>query len=116
MFNPPKYLSKEAKKYWKQLEPRLVALGTLTENDLEAFEVLCNTMEEMDLFRQGVLLGPTIEIGNKVMKNPDHQNLAMARAAFKNLSAKFGMTHGDRQKMKLNIAAKKNELDEFLKG
>ena len=39
--SPPTWLLKEAKKEWKKLAPALIAMGVLTEMDLDAFAALC---------------------------------------------------------------------------
>ena len=41
MPSPPTWLLKEAKKEWKKLAPTLIAMGVLTEMDLDAFGAMC---------------------------------------------------------------------------
>lgn len=38
---PPTWLLKEAKKEWKKLAPTLIAMGVLTEVDIDAFAAMC---------------------------------------------------------------------------
>ena len=50
----PSYLTKGQKKYWKQLYPHVVAIGSLTEANVLSFIELCETCYYLESLRYSI--------------------------------------------------------------
>jgi phage terminase small subunit len=92
--SPPKYLSPEEKKIWKEISAKLLP-GVAFESDREAFEML-------------------VRLTHKMRTNFAAM-MASDRAQLINLYARFAMTPADRSKVQV-AAPKEGQLDKFLRG
>jgi len=96
---PPARLSDRAAAEWRQLAPAVVALGTLTQADLRAFELLAVTlgteMEAREVLQHEGMTVPTADGGRK--PHPAVRVAETARAQAARLLADFGLTPRGRQ-------------------
>jgi len=91
--SPPKYLTKEQKKVWKELSAQLLP-GVAFESDRTMFELLVRLKEEMINRYAG-------------MRSAD-------KSLLKDISARFAMSPSDRSKVSVE-APKEGALDKFLR-
>lgn len=90
--SPPKYLSQEGKKIWKEISAKLLP-GVAFESDREAFEML-------------------VRLTNKMRSNFAGM-MASDRAQLINLYARFAMTPADRSKVQV-ATQEESSLAKFL--
>lgn len=108
-------LSKEAKQEWQKLAPEAFTLGTLTQADLCAFALLCETLAtEKDaraiLKKDGLML----ETGTGSQKgHPAIKVLETARGQAHRLLESFGLTPKGRLHVAIKEPEKPNPFDEF---
>jgi P27 family predicted phage terminase small subunit len=97
--SPPVHLSSRARAEWDRLAPVAHALGTLTEADLRAFELLTETLASEAEARETVACGglavPTRDGGLK--PHPGVKIMECARAQAHRLLSDFGLTPRGRQ-------------------
>lgn len=104
----PRYLSKAARKEWRRVAPRLVAMGSgmLTEVDRAAFACYCQAVGRIeDAERELVKYGNVI----KTPKGYPIQNpyLAIANKAtdqIRQFAVEFGMTPSSRSRVQVGTA------------
>ena len=113
---PPPGLGAVCKRYWQETIEALAAVpGHLSPVDRHALEMYCRTWEEYHqannaIKREGLRVGAAP--GNV---HPLHAVKAKAIAHIKHYQARFGLTPGDRQSMKLGgPPADKNPFEEYL--
>lgn len=91
----PKHLGEHARREWKRMAPVAVRLGTLTEADLRAFELLCEMLETEARAREtlefaGSYSVPTADGGQK--PHPAVRIMETARNQAHRLLSDFGLT------------------------
>lgn len=104
---PPTHLGQIGRAKWSDLAPRLAKIGLLTENDLEALTLLCESFEEKSncetiLREQGEY--SVLENGY-IAAHPAIARLDRAIKRIRQLMAAFGMTPSDRAGMKIQTGA-----------
>ena len=102
----PRDMSKRARAIWREIVPKLEALGVLTDLDYLNLIRLCelyelHAMAMADLKENGLQYETTSDRGSYVRK-PNQADAMRARYAneIKDLSAKFGLTPKDREQIK----------------
>jgi len=99
---PPAFLDAEARKLWCRLVPILVKARVLTEGDTEALAMLCNSWSTY-LAATATLAteGRILSVGTNGAKypHPAVNDQRSALADFNRLSAKFGLTPKDRERL-----------------
>jgi P27 family predicted phage terminase small subunit len=111
---PPAYLSKYAKKVWKDLAEELVEKGILTVVDLPALEACCEAYGQYRLAFEAVFRPVDPETGKKgkrtlarYMKGrnsqtmPEYTAMNKAWATFKSFLTEFGLTPASRTKLEI---------------
>ncbi len=97
---PRGVLPKYGQKLWRELAPKMIELGVLTDVDLAAFEMMCI---HYALARQALdevnLIGLTIEEEGKTKKNPAMQAFRENSQAYKALLVEFGLTPSSRSRI-----------------
>lgn len=115
---PPSYLSKGAKKIWKEEAPKLAKLGVLTEIDLKTFSIVCSVLfryEEAErqmnrLAKKEDPLNGAISVNSRgnmdcsALLDLSHKSMNMALKYL----AEFGMTPSSRSRIEIKKAPKKN--------
>jgi P27 family predicted phage terminase small subunit len=111
----PESLSAYAREEWVQLAPRAVELGTLTEADLRAFALLCETLaterEAREIISKDGITLPTGGDGKK--GHPAIRILETARTQAMRLFDAFGLTPKGRQHVPINPPREPNPFDDF---
>jgi len=108
----PAWLPKLAKRKWKELSPKLEALGLLTELDGEALATLCLHWALMieaseDIKARGLLI-PSVK-DKTLIKNPSLQIFRDNSVAFDRYASHFGMDPQSRSRLSVSPAEK--EID-----
>lgn len=117
----PSWLPAAGKRLWKQLAPKLSALGLFTEVDGAAFAAMCLhwallTEAAVDLKRRGAVVDSAREDGAMV-KNPSLQVLRDNSSAFAQYAARFGLTPQDRCRISVPGAETDDDgMDALLSG
>lgn len=122
---PPSYLTACAKKHWKTMYPILQENGVITEMDLPMFTQLCSTYGQIEAIEKELnqlinkegkrgLVG-YLE-GQNSQTTPLYTALSKAQSQYEKFAAKFGMTPGDRKKVKIEQPKEKSEFERFLEG
>ena len=103
--NPPLWLGKHGKKFYKRVAPELIRLGLLTELDEMAFELLCATYERarhtQELLIQEGLVAP--DERKLPRKNPLWQIHRESVAQFFKMAAEFGLEPSGRAKLDITV-------------
>jgi phage terminase small subunit len=103
--SPPKYLSKEQKKIWKEIAKRLLP-GVALESDRDAFELMVRLTAAM---RHGVKMADgTIMPAEVAMKAADRSTLI-------SLWSRFAMTPADRSRVSAE-KPQESALDKFMRN
>jgi P27 family predicted phage terminase small subunit len=119
---PPKHLGPLAAEIWRDMARQLVAAQMLSEGDLHALEDYCVTLERAreaeDVIRRE---GRVLVTPQGARRHPELVTAEKARADCRRIAAAFGLTPGDRPKVRLTAEGEKksNEFaafDKFLKG
>ncbi len=103
---PPAHLGQVGRAKWLDLAPRLAKIGLLTENDLEALALLCESFGEKaaceaTLQEHGEY---TVLENGYIAAHPAIARLDRAIKRIRQLMAAFGMTPSDRAGMKIQTA------------
>ena len=117
----PAWLMPEAKKEWKRLAPSLIAMGVLTEHDMEAFAGYCQAYARWREAEEFLSQHGTI------FKTPSGyvQQVPQVSIAMQNLKimqsfcAEFGLTPASRARLYANSgesAASDDPMESVLKG
>ena len=110
---PPVKLHKLGKKYWKKIVPMLVEKGVLDDLDQFALDRLCQLygvwMEcRAKLHENGLTYETETDRGAKrFMERPELSIMQKAEKEIQQLERKFGLTPGDREKIKMHGQKKK---------
>jgi len=114
----PAWLSPEAKRAWRYLEPRLLKLGLLTELDRMNFAILCQSWADYveavkDLRQFGWSFttdkgyeGPRASVGK----------MHKAEERISQLGAKFGLSPSDRARISIPEPKTEDPFESYLKG
>lgn len=96
---PPAHLSERAQGEWKTVGKAAVGVGTLTQGDLRAFELLAVTLATEAEAREVIAAeGMTVSTGDGGRKpHPAVRMMETARAQASRLLADFGLTPKSRQ-------------------
>lgn len=109
----PRTLSALAKKEWKQLAPVAFELGTLTNSDLRAFELLCEVLATETEARK-VIQKDGIMISTGTGSHKSHPAVKIMEAA-RNQAARsldsFGLTPKGRLHVEIKPPKKPNPFD-----
>lgn len=110
--SPPRGLPKHSRAFWKKYAPVLDRTGTLTEADVPAWTVLCNTWNticqaDQEIADKGLLI-PGAR-GNEYVKNPAISILNAARQQFRLQCQAFGLDPFSRER--LGVAVDTGEVD-----
>lgn len=117
----PAWLMPEAKKEWKRLAPSLIAMGVLTEHDMEAFAGYCQAYARWREAEEFLSQHGTI------FKTPSGyvQQVPQVSIAMQNLKimqsfcSEFGLTPASRARLYVNSgdsAASDDPMESVLKG
>ena len=114
----PDWLSKEAKRKWKELAPKLEKLGLLTELDGEQLAALCThwsiiQQAAKDIKERGILI-PSAREDGALVKNPALQVLRDNSMAFSKYAGHFGLDPVSRGRINLSDEKEKDDFEEFL--
>lgn len=114
----PDYLGPIARAKWLELAPRLVALGLLTELDLDAFAVYCIAWQDVHeadaaIAKEGAYF--TTEKGY-VGVHPAVMARNRALDRLRKVGGDFGMTPASRSGVEADRPGERSELDAFLAG
>ena len=108
---PPAWIGKYGKQFWKRVAPTLIKLGLLTEIDQGAFEVLCETYHQTRYTRD--LLekeGLTVQDERKLpRKHPLWQVHREAKRQFLSMASEFGLQPSGRSKLDIKILDPEDE-------
>ena len=112
---PRGVLPKYGQKLWKDLAPRMIKLGVLTDVDLPAFEMMCIhyalARQALDEVHDN---GLTIEEEGKTKKNPAMQAFRENSQAYKALLVEFGLTPSSRSRIESTPLDNEPTLAEIL--
>ena len=97
---PSRWLSPAAKRYFRELAPDLIRLGTLDKINLRLFEALCVTLAQKDNLKQ--ILDTEGEVVNGKLHPLSRVYTQYVDQALR-LSRDFGMTPASRSKLGLTI-------------
>ncbi len=117
---PPFHLSDDAKLYWRDLAPMLARLQLLTEGDVAALELLCETRAEWrqadDAIRdEGVVYETSTETGSTIVRpRPEVAMRAGAAMRIRQLLVEFGLTPSARSKVTPAPKGEEDPLEKFL--
>ena len=102
---PPSHLPDRAAVEWRHLARICIKLGTLTEADIRAFELLCVTLaaetEAREVLQREGLTTPTANGGSK--PHPGVRMAETARAQAAHLLAQFGLTPRGRKSVNVRF-------------
>jgi P27 family predicted phage terminase small subunit len=112
----PAMLSKDAKREWRKMSKRLYHLGLLTEIDVDALAILCQTWSnwcetERAIQKVGKVL---VKPDGTLYKNPMVGMSVAYASQMKALIVEFGMTPSSRTKIKVEEINKEKTLAEML--
>jgi P27 family predicted phage terminase small subunit len=102
---PPSWLSKEARKHWKEVSAELDLMGVLTTADAQALALFCDALSEYVAARHEVLtVGATYssetESGGLIVRpNPAVAMASDAWRRLKSMATEFGLTPASRSKV-----------------
>jgi len=109
---PPRNLPKSARRYWRELAPRLERLGLLREVDGPAFADFCLCLARLDAAERDIEERGLLVPGERSMvKNPSCQLAREYRAAAQKWAVQFGLD--PRSRTALDIPRGRDEKDEF---
>jgi P27 family predicted phage terminase small subunit len=109
---PPRGLPKEARRWWRELAPKLEPLGLLTETDGPAFADYCLCLARLDAAERDIQERGLLVPGERGMvKNPSCQLAREYRAAVQKWAARFGLDPQSRTG--LDVKGDEKEVDEF---
>ncbi len=124
--DPPKYLSKEARKAWKRLSVELLEYNLLSKVDRDAFAMLCQTIGRLEQIETSIngrmallaseqkdVIDALFEATPKGMKvqHPVYQVLNREQAKLNSLLAEFGLTPAQRARVTTAIRAQASLFD-----
>lgn len=100
-FEPPEYMTVDARMLWLELGPQLLEMGILSPLDFSQFEMLCTSyaiarQAAETLQREGLIV-PGGRDGDK--KSPALQAFQSSVEAFRKLAATFGLSPLSRTKL-----------------
>lgn len=103
---PPAHLGRVGKAKWQDLAPRLARIGLLTENDLEALALLCESFDEKATCEETLEEDGEYSVleNGYVAAHPAIARLDRCIRRIRQLMAAFGMTPSDRAGMKVQTA------------
>lgn len=115
---PPEWLDDEAKTFWRDLAPKLSAVGCLTELDLPKLEGMAYWWSR---WRSAVAdvakLGAIVRTGQGgAIRNPNCIEREHCWQEFARLASQFPMSPADRTAIKVADAAPRNRLQDFVKS
>ena len=98
--NPPAHLAPASAAVWRQLAPMLRRIGVLTEADVLALEMLCDSVADYRRARsqRGDEFVELSSKGNEVLKQL-HVAMAMSSKRAEGLMASFGMSPAARSRV-----------------
>lgn len=113
---PPKWLSQEAKRLWKELVPQLRSIpGLIQCVDVSAVELLCESYAQ---WREAALIlqkeGQTFTTPNGYVQQRPEVAIAQKNAKLvKELCAEFGLTPSSRSRINLKLPEGDDGFDDF---
>jgi len=117
---PPAYLSEDARAEWADKSEMLARLGLLTEADLDAFALYCQTFArwkeaEAALLKSGLLIKSGSNNGIPVV-NPYLGIATKAQAQCSRMLIEFGLTPSSRARVKVEKPKKVDKFARFEKA
>ena len=118
-FRCPCWLHPFAKAKWRQLAPKLLALGLLSELDGECLALACQAWADWRVATERLNAeGLTVQVGPQLQPHPC---VALAKAAWdrwRKASALFGLSPSDRTRVKASAATPEaaDPFEELLNG
>jgi P27 family predicted phage terminase small subunit len=115
---PPSWLSPTAKAAWRKMAKVLTSVHVLTEADLPAFELLCDSYGKYveankEIAQTG---GEVVVTSYGVGRNPWATQRDRAFAQFEKLAAQFGITPSARARVKSAVdLTQEDEMESILK-
>lgn len=112
----PVHLSLEGQKVWDALCGKLVDMGVLTGFDGYVLSMFCETFTRWNTLRQYLQEhGDSYQSETGLCKiRPEVQSLKECLASLDVLSAKFGLSPRDREKLTVRPQEEPDEFEEFL--
>jgi P27 family predicted phage terminase small subunit len=112
----PRWMTRYAKKFWNRNYHRFQRWGILTEADVPAFELLCETVAEYyecyDIIKKE---GYTFTTPNGYhQQRPEVAIKRKARTDMENMLLQFGCTPASRTRVKRAFTEFKDEFDDLL--
>jgi P27 family predicted phage terminase small subunit len=106
----PDHMSDGAKKEWSRLAPAAVSIGTLTNVDMRAMELLCDALATIAELTEAVRTeGYTLQTGNGGRKgNPLLRSISEQRSQAMKLLASFGLTPLGREAITIKPPVREN--------
>ncbi len=108
--NPPRWLSKEAKKFWREHAPMCAEMGTLDALSEPLFTALCEhfaTYRQVD--EQIKADGMVLETAKGSQPHPLLTALNQTSRELMKLMAEFGLTPAGRKRLGIEAPAKREE-------
>lgn len=114
----PKGLDKPARRAWRIIVPKLLAMGVLTKADGQALASYCDCVMLIERSRRDIKtfgIFTTNALTGERKKSPAVQILLEATAKKKSIEVEFGLTPASRSKLKMtaNGDAQEDEADAF---
>ncbi len=99
----PSWLGPEAKAEWQRLAPRLARTGQLTELDVAAFAIYCQTYADWRACQQVVAQGGATyaTTSGRLAERPEVDMARRYGRLVRELAAEFGLTPGGRTRLSL---------------
>jgi len=113
---PPNWMSPKAKKFWRKYAPILKRLGLLTEPDVPALSILCETFAEyrQALWKLRTEGFTTLAPSGYEQQRPEVGILRKARKDIESLLAHFGMTPAARTRIQVNLESDLDDPERIL--
>lgn len=121
---PPTWLSKDARRHWRQIEPLLSSLGVLAVPDTLAFALLCDALAEYTAARQVIAENGatymTVNTMSGIVMHRTRPEVGVAADAWRRINSmlgQFGMTPSARVKLAGAVADVEDDpMEELLRG
>ena len=116
----PETLDRQGLECWAWAEPRLRAVGLLTELDYHALTLLCEAWQDYRDCRQIVdFAGPTYSTKGPtgiemVRKRPELEQANVALGQFRALANDLGLTPADRSRLSVDQSQAEDDFEDFL--
>ena len=118
---PPSWLKGRGRAHWKRIRPLVVAMGVLSDADVDALALLCDALAEYtdatDVIRQQ---GATYEaVGKYGLTLKQRPEVALRKDAWRRANLmlqQFGLSPSSRAKVSAGPPAEEDPLDTWMSG